>query len=65
MSLFFSWLFSIDTGAGQPVLIAHNYGHGGAGYQSSWGTAYHLLRLIEQAQQDDSLVDHPLERSKL
>ncbi|KAG0353548.1 hypothetical protein BG005_007169 [Podila minutissima] len=53
------------TGGGQPVLIAHNYGHGGAGYQSSWGTAYHLLRLIEQAQQNDSLVAHPLERSRL
>ncbi|KAG0032446.1 hypothetical protein BGZ81_010892 [Podila clonocystis] len=51
--------------ANQSVIIAHNYGHGGAGYQSSWGTAYHLLRLIEQAQQDDALVAHPLERSKL
>ncbi|KAG0371016.1 hypothetical protein BC939DRAFT_499014 [Gamsiella multidivaricata] len=40
------------TGTGQHVLIAHNYGHGGAGYQSSWGTAFDLLKMIEQAQRE-------------
>ncbi|KAG0245992.1 hypothetical protein B0O80DRAFT_522924 [Mortierella sp. GBAus27b] len=35
------------TGCGCPVLIGHNYGHGGAGYQTSWGSAYDLLQKIE------------------
>ncbi|KAG0328949.1 hypothetical protein BG004_002431 [Podila humilis] len=42
------------TGYGEQVLIAHNYGHGGAGFQSSWGTAYDLIRLIEQARKDSA-----------
>ncbi|KAG0326762.1 hypothetical protein BGZ99_009061 [Dissophora globulifera] len=37
------------TGDGCPVLIAHNYGHGGAGFQSSWGCAQDLLQMIEKA----------------
>ncbi|KAG0042914.1 hypothetical protein BGZ83_012026 [Gryganskiella cystojenkinii] len=40
------------TGCGEPVLIAHNYGHGGAGYQSSWGTAYETLQLIQKAEKN-------------
>ncbi|KIJ49416.1 hypothetical protein M422DRAFT_27776 [Sphaerobolus stellatus SS14] len=31
------------------VPIVYNYGHGGAGYQSSWGTASHAARLLEEA----------------
>ncbi|KAF9113426.1 hypothetical protein BGX27_001601 [Mortierella sp. AM989] len=42
------------TGYGQRVLIAHNYGHGGAGYQSSWGTAYELVTKIQAAQKEVS-----------
>ncbi|KAF9398128.1 hypothetical protein BGZ94_006093, partial [Podila epigama] len=53
------------TGSGQPVLIAHNYGHGGAGYQSSWGTAYHVLKMIEQARPENVIVDYSLERARL
>ncbi|KAF9192815.1 hypothetical protein BGZ51_002877 [Haplosporangium sp. Z 767] len=40
------------SGSGQRVLIAHNYGHGGAGYQSSWGTAYDTLKLIQEAEKN-------------
>ncbi|KAF8936276.1 hypothetical protein BGZ58_004377 [Dissophora ornata] len=40
------------NGYGQPILVAHNYGHGGAGYQSSWGTANDLLQMIEKAQKE-------------
>ncbi|OAD02823.1 hypothetical protein MUCCIDRAFT_155983 [Mucor lusitanicus CBS 277.49] len=34
--------------SGKEVLITHNYGHGGSGYQSSWGTAQEAVRLIHQ-----------------
>ncbi|KAF9433178.1 hypothetical protein BGZ76_009802 [Entomortierella beljakovae] len=40
------------TGYGQQVIFAHNYGHGGAGYQSSWGTAYDLVTKIQKAQSE-------------
>ncbi|KAI8373705.1 hypothetical protein BD560DRAFT_327905 [Blakeslea trispora] len=30
------------------TLITHNYGHGGAGYQSSWGTAQEAARLVHE-----------------
>ncbi|KAF9366638.1 hypothetical protein BGX34_011677 [Mortierella sp. NVP85] len=46
------------TGCGQHVLIAHNYGHGGAGYQASWGSAYDLLRQIEKSQKEVSGGHH-------
>ncbi|KAF9360065.1 hypothetical protein BGX26_010611 [Mortierella sp. AD094] len=39
-------------GCGQHVLIGHNYGHGGAGYQSSWGTAYDLVTKIQAAEKE-------------
>ncbi|KAL0958106.1 hypothetical protein HGRIS_000276 [Hohenbuehelia grisea] len=34
------------------VPIVYNYGHGGAGFQSSWGTAAEALRLLGMALQD-------------
>ncbi|KAG0006323.1 hypothetical protein BGZ79_003788 [Entomortierella chlamydospora] len=39
-------------GYGQHILIGHNYGHGGAGYQSSWGTAYDLFAKIRAAEKE-------------
>ncbi|KAK3838735.1 MAG: hypothetical protein JOS17DRAFT_305361 [Linnemannia elongata] len=52
------------TGTGQHVLIAHNYGHGGAGYQSSWGTAQDTLELIQKAERE-TVDDLPIEFAKL
>lgn len=31
------------------LLLVHNYGHGGAGYQSSYGCAEEAVRLVEKA----------------
>jgi glycine/D-amino acid oxidase-like deaminating enzyme len=28
--------------------LAHNYGHGGAGWQSSWGTAESVVALLDE-----------------
>lgn len=33
---------------GVTVYITHAYGHGGFGYQSSWGSAFHTIELMEQ-----------------
>ncbi|RKP04717.1 hypothetical protein THASP1DRAFT_33480 [Thamnocephalis sphaerospora] len=33
---------------GKPMLLVHNYGHGGQGYQSSWASADKVVQLIEQ-----------------
>ncbi|KAI8375655.1 hypothetical protein EDC96DRAFT_600222 [Choanephora cucurbitarum] len=35
-----------NSPSGKQTLITHNYGHGGAGYQSSWGTAQEAVRLV-------------------
>ncbi|KAJ7054387.1 FAD dependent oxidoreductase [Mycena amicta] len=32
---------------GQQVPVVHNYGHGGGGYQSSWGSARRALELLK------------------
>lgn len=29
--------------------VVHNYGHGGAGYQSSYGCAQHAVELVQEA----------------
>lgn len=34
--------------SGQGKLLLHNYGHGGAGYTLSWGSAYEMVKLIEE-----------------
>ncbi|OAQ31065.1 nucleotide-binding domain-containing protein [Linnemannia elongata AG-77] len=52
------------TGTGQHVLIAHNYGHGGAGYQSSWGTAQDTLELIQKAEKE-TVDEQPTEFARL
>ncbi|KAG8907549.1 hypothetical protein FRB99_003707 [Tulasnella sp. 403] len=31
------------------VIVVHNYGHGGAGYQSSWGSATIAISLLQKA----------------
>ncbi|KAF7291859.1 D-amino-acid oxidase [Mycena indigotica] len=33
---------------GRRVPVIHNYGHGGGGYQSSWGSARHAVELLKQ-----------------
>ncbi|KAG2220124.1 hypothetical protein INT45_006152 [Circinella minor] len=34
--------------SGKPILVTHNYGHDGSGYQSSWGSAKHTIQLVEE-----------------
>ncbi|KIK66623.1 hypothetical protein GYMLUDRAFT_37780 [Collybiopsis luxurians FD-317 M1] len=31
------------------VSLIHNYGHSGSGYQSSWGSSYRVVKLLEEA----------------
>lgn len=38
-----------DARAQRKVPVVHNYGHGGFGYQSSWGSAADALGLLEGA----------------
>ena len=33
----------------QGVWVVHNYGHGGAGYQSSYGCAENVVQLVSEA----------------
>lgn len=33
---------------GKRILVTHAYGHGGFGYQSSWGSAEYVTRLVER-----------------
>lgn len=38
----------LDSPSGKPILVAHNYGHDGSGYQASWGSAKHAVKLIKE-----------------
>ncbi|KAG8988015.1 hypothetical protein FRB90_003015 [Tulasnella sp. 427] len=39
----------IVQGSTRKAVVVHNYGHGGYGYQSSWGSATMALELLEKA----------------
>ncbi|CAG8527878.1 8719_t:CDS:1 [Ambispora gerdemannii] len=41
------WINSI-LGRDKRILVCHNYGHGGYGYQSSYGAALHLIELMKK-----------------
>ncbi|KAF8178101.1 hypothetical protein K438DRAFT_1277948 [Mycena galopus ATCC 62051] len=34
---------------GRKISVIHNYGHGGGGYQSSWGSATYAMKLLDAA----------------
>ncbi|KAM0268529.1 hypothetical protein ACHAQH_009968 [Verticillium albo-atrum] len=38
----------VEGREGGDVVIVHNYGHSGAGYQASWGSADHGVKLLEE-----------------
>ena len=38
-------------------LLIHNYGHGGAGYTLSWGSAYEVLKIVEQEFEPEIEID--------
>jgi len=40
------WITSENFG--KEVLVCHNYGHGGAGFQSSYGTAKHVIEVMKE-----------------
>ncbi|KAL1925024.1 uncharacterized protein VTP21DRAFT_4678 [Calcarisporiella thermophila] len=37
------------TPNGKQIIVAHHYGHGGYGYQSSWGSSQEIVDMIEEA----------------
>ncbi len=45
---------SIRSSDDEPITVVHNYGHGGAGYQSSYGAAKLAVTLVEEALQDQA-----------
>ncbi|GBB86078.1 hypothetical protein RclHR1_12520007 [Rhizophagus clarus] len=40
------WITSEDLG--KKILVCHNYGHGGAGFGSSYGTAKHVIEIMKE-----------------
>uniref|UniRef100_A0A1D1XJ57 D-amino-acid oxidase n=1 Tax=Anthurium amnicola TaxID=1678845 RepID=A0A1D1XJ57_9ARAE len=40
------WITSENFG--KKILVCHNYGHGGAGFQSSYGTAKHVIEIMKE-----------------
>lgn len=36
------------SSSGKKTLITHNYGHGGSGFQSSWGSCQDAVQLIRE-----------------
>ncbi|KAI8804568.1 hypothetical protein BJ742DRAFT_824166 [Cladochytrium replicatum] len=43
------------TKLGRPLLVVHNYGHGGYGFQSSWGCADHVASVVRSWTGQESL----------
>ncbi|CAG8448160.1 11862_t:CDS:2 [Cetraspora pellucida] len=41
------WILSEKTG--KKILLCHNYGHGGYGWQSSYGASLHVIQTLKQA----------------
>ncbi|KAJ3065781.1 hypothetical protein HDU98_010843 [Podochytrium sp. JEL0797] len=39
----------LKSSSGKEVLFVNNYGHGGSGYQSSWGCAQSVVRMVRRA----------------
>ncbi|KAJ3027905.1 UNVERIFIED_CONTAM: hypothetical protein HDU68_002871 [Siphonaria sp. JEL0065] len=39
----------LKTSSGKEILFVNNYGHGGYGYQSSWGCAQSVVRMVRRA----------------
>ncbi|CAG8494419.1 9525_t:CDS:2 [Scutellospora calospora] len=39
--------------AGKRILLCHNYGHGGYGWQSSYGASKHVIQILKQAYKED------------
>ncbi|KAK9760751.1 hypothetical protein K7432_014893 [Basidiobolus ranarum] len=37
---------------GRNIIVCHHYGHGSYGYQSSWGSAEHMLKTFKETEQD-------------
>ncbi|KAH8824130.1 nucleotide-binding domain-containing protein [Flagelloscypha sp. PMI_526] len=40
---------TIDRSDGKTIPVVYNYGHGGGGYQASWGSANKALALLDEA----------------
>jgi hypothetical protein len=38
----------LETKSFKQVLVTHNYGHDGSGYQSSWGSCQEAAQLVQQ-----------------
>ncbi|KAJ3327546.1 hypothetical protein HDU76_011570 [Blyttiomyces sp. JEL0837] len=52
------------TPSGKEILLIHNYGHGGYGYQSSWGCASNVVAIVRRAigvPVDDKILTNFLE----
>ncbi|CAG8622916.1 15604_t:CDS:10 [Funneliformis mosseae] len=43
--------WTISKKFGKRILICHNYGHGGSGFESSHGTAQHTIKVLKEALQ--------------
>ncbi|KAJ3109648.1 hypothetical protein HDU97_003124 [Phlyctochytrium planicorne] len=52
------------TASGREILLINNYGHGGFGYQSSWGCAENVVRVVRRAigvSVEDKILSHYLD----
>ncbi|KAJ3110512.1 hypothetical protein HDU96_006516 [Phlyctochytrium bullatum] len=52
------------TASGREILLINNYGHGGFGYQSSWGCAANVVKIVRRAigvSVDDKILARYLE----